>query len=57
MNARGELDGETAASEWDLLFDFSCSGGLELALRLKTWTVPLSLETASHWAVEENATL
>lgn len=27
----------------------------KLALRPKTWTVPLSLETASHWAFEENA--
>lgn len=29
----------------------------ELTLRLKTWTVPLSLETASHWAFEEKARL
>lgn len=30
---------------------------LESTFRLKTWTVPLSLETASHCAVEENARL
>ena len=29
----------------------------ESTLRLKTWTVPLSLERASHCAVEEKARL
>lgn len=29
----------------------------ESAFKLKTWTVPLSLETANHWAVEEKARL
>lgn len=29
----------------------------ESTFRLKTWTVPLSLETANHWAVEEKARL
>jgi len=57
MKEREELDGVMAASELDELCDFSCSGMLELTLRLNTWTVPLSLETASHWAVEENAKL
>ena len=57
MKERDELDGVTAASELDELCVFSSSGMLECFLRLNTWTVPLSLETASHWAVEENAKL
>ncbi|KAB5569426.1 hypothetical protein DKX38_003225 [Salix brachista] len=36
-----------------MLCDLSIPGDPGLILRLKTWTVPLSLETASHWAVEE----
>ena len=48
MNDREELDGVMATSELGAFCDFLCSWGLGLALRLKTWTVPLSLETASH---------
>ena len=40
-----------------VLCDLSITGDPGLILRLKTWTVPLSLETTSHWAVEENAKL
>lgn len=36
---------------------FSCSCTPWLIFKLKTWTVPLSLDTASHFAVEENARL
>lgn len=39
------------------LRDLSIPKDPESTLRLKTWTVPLSLETASHCAVEENARL
>lgn len=48
MNERDELDGVIAASELDVLGNFSSSGPLELPLRVNTWTVPLSLDTASH---------
>ena len=41
----------------DALSELSVPGNLALFLRLKTWTVPLSLETANHWAFEENAKL
>ena len=41
----------------DALCDLSIPGDPALILRLKTWTVPLSLETANHWAFEENAKL
>ena len=41
----------------DALSDLSIPGDPALILRLKTWTVPLSLETANHWAFEENAKL
>ena len=41
----------------DELLDLSSPKATESTLRLKTWTVPLSLETASHWAVEEKARL
>jgi hypothetical protein len=57
MKERDELDGAMVASELDEPCDFSFSGTLELTLRPKTWTVPLSLETAYHRAVEENAKL
>jgi len=49
MKERDELEGAMAASELDEPCDVSFSGTpLELTLRLKTWTVPLSLETANH---------
>jgi len=50
MKERDELGGAMAASELDdEPCDVSFSGTpLELTLRLKTWTVPLSLETANH---------
>jgi hypothetical protein len=57
MNERDELDCVTARFESDAVRDFSFPADAELTLRLKTWTVPLSLETANHWAVEENAKL
>ena len=46
MNDREELDGIMTTLELGAFCDFLCSWGL--ALRLKTWTVPLSLETTSH---------
>lgn len=39
------------------LCDLSVPNDPESNLRPKTWTVPLSLETASHWADEEKAKL
>jgi len=58
MNGRDELnDVMEATEECEELCDFSCSVLLILTLRQKTWTVPLSLETANHWAVDENAKL
>lgn len=57
MKERDELEGVMAVSELDGFWGFSSSEMLELTLRLNTWTVPLSLETASHRAVEENAKL
>lgn len=39
------------------LLDLSIPKDPESNFRPKTWTVPLSLETASHWAVEEKARL
>lgn len=56
MKERDEFDDETARFGSDALRGFSFEDP-ELTLRLKTWTVPLSLETANHWAVEENAKL
>lgn len=41
----------------DVLCNLSLFSVPKSAFRLKTWTVPLSLETASHWAVEEKARL
>lgn len=41
----------------DVLHDPSFPKDPESTFTLKTWTVPLSLETASHWAVEEKARL
>lgn len=37
--------------------DLSTPRDPDSTFRLKTCTVPLSLETASHWAVEEKARL
>lgn len=57
MKERGELDFVTARSGPDAFCDspLPCKAGL--TIRLKTCTVPLSLVTDSHWAVEENAKL
>jgi hypothetical protein len=44
MKERDELDGKKVASELDEPCNFSLSGTLELTLRPKTWTIPLSLE-------------
>lgn len=57
MKEREEFDDETARLGSDAVREFSFPEDPEFTLRLKTWTVPLSLETASHWAVEENAKL
>lgn len=57
MKERDVLDCVTARFGSDALRGLSFPADAELTLRLKTWTVPLSLETANHWAVEENAKL
>lgn len=50
-------------ADGDVAFDSDAPLGLstpkaaESTFRLNTWTVPLSLETASHCAVEEKARL
>lgn len=41
----------------DVLLDPSFPKDPESTFTLKTWTVPLSLETANHWAVEAKARL
>lgn len=53
---KGEVEELTAELESGVFHNLSAAGDPGI-LRLKTWTVPLSLETASHWAVEENAKL
>lgn len=56
MKDKDELvDGERLGSE--MVLEWSFPGDSELTFRPKTWTVPLSLETASHSAEEENARL
>lgn len=56
MKDRDEFDDEvTILESEEIRISFPLDP--ELTFRLKTWTVPLSLETASHWAVEENARL
>ena len=56
MKDRDELvNGERLGS--DTVREWSFPGDSGLIFRLKTWTVPLSLETASHSAEEENARL
>lgn len=57
MKESDEVDDATARLELDAPRDLSFPGDAKLTLRLKTWTVPLSLETTSHCAVEENAIL
>lgn len=52
-----EFDDVTGRFGSEAVCDVSFPGDLELTLRPKTWTVPLSLDTASHWAVEEKARL
>lgn len=54
---RDEFDDVVARLPLNELRDLSFPEEPELTLRLKTWTVPLSLETASHSAAEENAKL
>lgn len=57
IKERDELDDDTEALASD--GDRACSipGDPELTLRLKTCTVPLSLETDSHCALGEKAKL
>lgn len=57
IKERDELDDDAEALASD--GDRACSipGDPELTLRLKTCTVPLSLETASHCALGEKAKL
>ena len=57
MNESDELDDATTGFELDAPGDLSLPGDDTLTLRLKTWTVPLSLETANQCAVGENAIL
>lgn len=56
MKERDEV-GDVATPGSAALLGLSFLGDPELTLRLKTWTVPLSLETASHCAFEEKARL
>lgn len=48
MNERDEVGDETERLASDAVRWLSFTGDPEFTLRLKTWTVPLSLETASH---------
>lgn len=57
INERDEFDDVTAELDADALPEASLPVDPELTLRPKTWTVPLSLETASHCAVDEKAKL
>ena len=57
MKERDKPDDATARLASDAPWDLSFPKDPELTLSPKTWTVPLSLDTASHWAVEENAIL
>ena len=56
MKERDEMADELGGLV-DGLRDLSFPKDPESTFRLKTWTVPLSLETASHWALEEKARL
>lgn len=57
MKDRDEVDDVTARLGLEKLSNLSLPRFPKLDFRLKTWTVPLSLETANHWAVGENARL
>lgn len=57
MKERDEMPDGLGRLISDVLRDLSLPKDPESTFRLKTWTVPLSLETASHWAVEEKARL
>lgn len=57
IKERDELDDGRARLGSETSRELSFPGDPELSFRLKTWTVPLSLETASHCAEEENARL
>lgn len=56
MKERDEVGDEAKLGSDEVCF-LSALKDPVLTLRLKTWTVPLSLETASHWAFEEKARL
>lgn len=57
MKERDEPDGTGERLGSDEFRETSATGDPALTLRPKTWIVPLSLETASHSAVGENAKL
>lgn len=57
MKERDETADGTERFGSDELRDLSLPNDPDSTFRLKTCTVPLSLETASHWALEEKATL
>lgn len=57
IKERDERPGGVESFDSGALRDLSIAKDPESTLRLKTWTVPLSLETASHCAVEEKARL
>lgn len=57
MKERDEPDDVTARLASDPPRDLSFPKDPKLTLSPNTWTVPLSLDTASHWAFEENAIL
>lgn len=57
MKERDETADGTERFGSDELRDLSLPNDPDSTFRLKTCTVPLSLEIASHWALEEKATL
>lgn len=57
INERDKAADGLIGLDSDVVCDLSCPNNPESTFRLNTWTVPLSLETANHWAVGEKARL